>query len=160
MKRKCCPGTVIWIILATVTSAALLPRAVFAQDRDEETTWVVPIVMEVATVRGKVVVLEDRRRSRQTLGDLPVEVWSVSEENGRKVKQSLLHETSTSDTGMFELPYLEEGEYRLVVSAIRLRLLVVPRSRTTTGEDPKILLIMVPKDVVEEEGSRAKREAD
>ncbi|MDA0991322.1 MAG: hypothetical protein O3A51_11300 [Verrucomicrobia bacterium] len=124
----------------------------------EKQTWSVPIVMEKATVRGKVAVLETRREDRKAVEGLVVEVWSTKEvEAGRRyfrdrtevVRDELLHETQTDEAGLFGLPLLGTGEYLLVIGEVQFRLTVVDQTGDRVGQDePKVLLILVPKEVV------------
>ena len=127
--------------------------------QDEPRTWSVPIVMEKATVRGKVAVLETRREDRRVVESLQIEVWSTKEiEQPRRflrdtteiVRDELLHETETDESGIFGLPLLDTGEYLLVVGEVQFRLTVVEQSPDRTGqEEPKVLLILVPKEVID-----------
>jgi hypothetical protein len=103
--------------------------------------------MERSTLRGKVVVLESRRSDRRTIENLGIQVWST-QDNGRR-KSAKLHETLTDADGLFALPLLEEGEYILMVGELRLRLLVVPPAPERAGqEEPKVLLILMPKEAI------------
>lgn len=124
-------------------AAVVLPLSAAGE---EQTTWRVPIVMEKATVRGKIVILENRSEDRRVLEGLKVQVWSDPEESQPSGK---IHETLTDDAGLFSLPELEVGEYFLTVARLRLRLTVVPNDPERAGQlEPKVLLILLPKDVV------------
>ncbi len=130
-----------------------------AQANDGDDQRAVPVVMEEATVRGKVAVLETRWEDRQILEGLRVQVWSTKEaepterrrrgSSRARERDVLIHETETDDLGMFDLKGFEVGEYLLTVSDVQFRLMVIPRSETRLGQsEPKILLILVPKEVV------------
>jgi hypothetical protein len=120
----------------------------------------VPIVMEEATVRGKVAVLESRREDRKVVQGLQVRVWSTKEPAGGAQgkrhgrgdtleRDRLLHETQTDDLGLFDLPALAVGEYFLEISEVQFRLTVIPQSTERSGQsEPKVLLILVPKEVI------------
>ncbi len=113
--------------------------------------WRVPIVMERATVRGKVVILETRTTERHALKDMKIEIWSRRDDRrGRAAPDQLLHETTTDPEGFFSLPVLEEGNYLLRVSDLYLKLAVIPEAEVRTGQEqePKILLILLPKEVI------------
>ena len=119
--------------------------------------WRVPIVMEKATVRGKVVVLETRREERASIKNLNVEVWTAPEESsGEESKKDSdapgrkrLHATKTDELGFFSLPALEEGEYVLVIGELHLGLTVVPAAEVRKGqEEPKVLLLLLPREVL------------
>jgi hypothetical protein len=128
-------------------TAALAPSGALARGEDEEAPHSrVPVVMEKATVRGRVIILETRRSDRAAIQDLGVEVWSTYS-NGEKREQ--IHATRTGAEGLFSLPALEEGEYLMAVGELRLKLLVVPPAAEREGQDePKILLILVPKESI------------
>lgn len=133
-----------------------------AQEQNNSMSVKVPIVMEEATVRGKVAVLESAREVRRVISGLEVNVWStkeVQEDSNRRWKRKsdtkalerdkLLHETTTDDLGLFDLPTLDAGEYLLDVSEVKFRLSVIPQSAERAGQsEPKILLILIPKEVV------------
>ncbi len=122
----------------------------------------VPIIMEEATVRGKVAVLESAREERKVISGLKVEVYSTkvaeTQEKHRWGKQptttqleknKLLHETQTDDLGLFDLPLLDVGDYLLHVSQVQFRLTVISQSAERAGQsEPKVLLILIPKEVV------------
>lgn len=117
----------------------------WARDRDLRAR--VPVVMERATVRGKVVVLESRRADRSAVENLGIQVWSTTD--GGSKKSARLHETTTDADGLFQLPLLEEGEYLFMIGELRLRLLVVPPAPEREGqEESKVLLIMMPKESI------------
>ena len=137
-------------------------------DAAEVTTWNVPVVMEEATVRGKVAILENRSEDRQVLEGLRVEIWSTELEetaeptkkswiNFRKddgpkyIRKEKVHESSTDADGLFSLPSLEADEYFMVLGEIQFRLTVIKRDKIRAGknDEPKILLILIPKEVVE-----------
>jgi hypothetical protein len=136
--------TLIVLALLAVSVGLWTPDAALGR-KDE---WAVPVVMEEATVRGKVVILETRQDDRKTIANLPIEVWET-EKNNPGVKRKLRHETTTDDGGLFSLPLLETGQYILIVSELRLSLTVIPQNQIRAGQgEPKILLILLPKDVV------------
>ena len=124
----------------------------FMQDKawgqSRTTHWKVPIVMEKATVRGKVVILETRKEDRKTIANIRIQVWTAVKDDPSR-KRSLLHETKTDEGGLFALPLLDEGQYILVVSELQLSLIVTPQAEVRQGtSEPKVLLILLPKDVV------------
>jgi hypothetical protein len=126
--------------------ASLACGAALGEDQSRE--WKVPIVMEKATVRGKVVVLETRHEDRRAASDLKVQVWDTLRDTPRK-KHNLLHDTKTDEGGLFTLPLLDEGQYVLVVGDLNLSLSVVPAAPVRKdSSEPKVLLILLPKDVV------------
>jgi len=127
----------------------------------QDTSKAVPIVMEAATVRGKIAVLETRWEDRQIMKGLRVQVWSTKapEKTNDKPnrhsptirvdRDTLLHETETDDLGLFDLPVLDVGEYLLAVSEVRFLLTVIPRSAERAAQsEPKVLLILIPKEVI------------
>ena len=131
-------------LVSSVILTGLLASAAPAQDKAQR----VPVVMEEATVRGRVVVLETRRTDRHAPEGLDVQVWSRADEK-KGVEKKLLHETKTDEDGLFALPLLAVQEYELVVGEVKLRLIVVPRSEERKDqEEPKILLILLPKESV------------
>jgi hypothetical protein len=140
-------------LAAAGLSFACHPLCVLAESDKPEKEIAVPVVMEVATVRGKVIMLEDRKTDRQVLKDLKVAVWSTKKDEGSAEQTTepdkLLHETTTDEFGMFNLPELVEGNYVLVVSELRLNLIVIPKAEERADQkDPKVLLILLPKEVV------------
>ena len=141
------------IMLPLIMAAACLTaglRTVLAQEETGKTEkkWTAPVLMEVATVRGKVVVLETRRDDRKVVEDLSVEVWTAPEDAQEEKKR--LVETKTDSNGFFTLPVLKVGDYRLLVGELTLNLTVIPKADDRKGqaEEPKILLILLPKEVV------------
>ena len=127
--------------------AALAPDSARAETKTDR-VWTVPIVMEEATLRGKVVILETRRDDRRTIQGLRIEIWKPDEDNP-KVRKTLLHKTETDDQGLFSLPLLEVGNYILIVSNMRLSFTVVPAEEPRSQQaEPKILLLLLPKDVL------------
>ncbi|MCE9616621.1 MAG: hypothetical protein K8T26_20285 [Lentisphaerae bacterium] len=144
--------TTLWCMSSSATRA---------QDANKQSIKV-PIVMEEATVRGKVAILETRREDRKVVEGLPVRVWSTkkagadanSGKHGHKQvaqweRDELLHETETDELGLFDLPLLSAGEYLLEVSEVQFRLTVIPQSSERAGQsEPKVLLILVPKEVI------------
>lgn len=129
---------ILWAGLATSASPG----------QPQEKRWTVPVVMEKATVRGKVVILETRKEDRKTVAGLPIEVWSTLE-GQPDAKKMLLHATQTDEGGLFSLPLIDEGHYLLVVGYVQLNMTVVPLDeRRRESNEPKILLILLPKDVV------------
>jgi hypothetical protein len=104
--------------------------------------------MEEATVRGKIVILETRKQDRRTIAGLRIEIWEP-EEDDPNVRRELVHAVKTDEDGLFALPQLEVGQYIMMVSDLRLNLMVIPKAEVRKGqEEPKILLILLPKDVV------------
>ena len=141
----------IALTIAILVSCLALPRS--GQAKNDGKTWRIPVVMEQATMRGKIVVIEDREQDRRVLEGMTVQVWSIADsaEGEKKPKKKraergkLLHETKTDDLGMFSLPALEEDEYILIIAELRLLLQVVPTSEKRKGQqEPAVLLIMVP----------------
>ena len=112
--------------------------------------WRVPIVMEKSTVRGKIVVLETRVEERRTNQSLRVQIWTWKESLKKKaVRDKLLHETKTDRDGFFSLPVIESGNYLLVIGDLHLKLTVVPPTAVKQDQqEPKILLILLPKEVI------------
>jgi hypothetical protein len=142
----------------TVLNAGQDSGVAFGQQSTRE--WTVPVVMEKATVRGRVVVLETRKEDRQVIENTAVQVWTQpegmeAEPGGRgKINRRMLHETRTDSQGMFTLPQLDVGEYLMIVGELRIRLLVVPKSEVRKNqEEPKILLILLPKDVLKRQAA-------
>lgn len=142
------------------------PSTQRVESASEIKTIAVPVVMEEATVRGKVAVLETRREDRKLIEGLPIQVWStVERQHTSRVlfttkthstyeRDQLLRETKTDDLGLFDLPQLTAGEYILVISEVQFRLSVVPQSQQRRGQaEPKVLLILIPKEVVARETS-------
>lgn len=141
-------------LAAAVLSGTYRPRCALAEPDKPEKEIAVPVVMEAATVRGKVIMLEDRRTDRQVLKDLKVAVWSTKkdEESGKPTAEpdKLLHETTTDEFGMFNLPELPEGNYVLIISELKIDLTVIPKAEERADQkEPKVLLILLPKEVVE-----------
>jgi hypothetical protein len=150
------------ILVAVFFSSGLaLPRAVRA--RESKQRWRIPVVMEQATLRGKIVVIEDRERERRVLEGMKVQVWTIAEPTEEETKSGkntepkrgkLLHDTNTDDLGFFSLPALEEGNYLMTIAELRLRLQVTPMSAARQGQqEPAVLLIMVPKEVITQKQS-------
>ena len=139
-------------VIALVSAMFLNAETVFAKQQTKE--WRVPVVMEQATVRGKVVVLETRHEERRIVENLRIQVWERAVEPiagtaAADPKPKLLHETKTDDLGMFALPLLTVGNYTLTVGDLKLRLEVVPKSeKRKDQEEAKVLLILVPRDVI------------
>ena len=162
-------GTVTGYLLILGVILTLCPvRSTAQEDASEVTTWTVPIVMEEATVRGKVAVLENRTEDRQVLEGLKVEIWSTEMEQRhdpakkrwfkfRKdpepqlLRKDKVHETETDADGLFSLPTLKPEEYYMVLGEIQFRITVIPKDKIRAGSDePKVLLILIPKEVVED----------
>ena len=128
--------------------ALVLVLAERAPGQDDAKAWRVPVVMEEATVRGKVVILETRREDRKTVGGLRIEVWTTEPDNPR-IRDERIHRTRTDDEGLFSLPSVEIGRYVIIVGELRLGLQVVPKANVRADQqEPKVLLILLPKDVV------------
>lgn len=106
--------------------------------------------MEKATVRGKVVILETRVEERRTIQSLQIEVWSRKDNDKNKSrKDKLLHATKTDRDGFFSLPVIDTGDYLMVIGDLQLKLAVVPANDVTAGQqEPKILLILLPKEAI------------
>lgn len=146
--------------MAIVACSCLITTAATAQD--DKSSIKIPIVMEEATVRGKVAILETRREDRKVVEGLPVRVWSTKppKEEDAKAKRSrkdstnwerdqLLHETETDELGLFDLPQVAAGNFLMEVSEVQFRLTVIPQSTERAGQsEPKVLLILIPKEVV------------
>jgi hypothetical protein len=157
-------GKFNWLGLtsAVLLGLCLLPAArAIAQDKDED-TFTVPVVMEEATVRGRVVILETRREDRKVIEGLPIQIWSTKEtettarrrwtrRNSPQLEPDQpVHETKTDELGIFDLPELAVGEYILTVSEIHFRLTVIKQSEERAGQsEPKVLLILIPKEVIQ-----------
>lgn len=154
---KCCSR---W---AGVTSLAILLVASAHQSHAQgDPVYAVPVVMEEATVRGKVAVLETRWEDRRIMKGLRVQVWSTKEQEppveerkrrrgqtSTRVRDVLINETETDDLGLFDLPMLPVGEYLLNVSEVQFRLTVIPKAESRAGQsEPKVLLILIPKEVI------------
>ncbi|NQU40791.1 MAG: hypothetical protein HQ523_12625 [Lentisphaerae bacterium] len=147
--------TVIWSIIARAATVLVLagvflpPTSVNAAPRNSR-QWRVPIVMEKATVRGKVVILETRVEERRTIQSLQIEVWSRKDNDKNKSrKDKLLHATKTDRDGFFSLPVIDTGDYLMVIGDLQLKLAVVPANDVTAGQqEPKILLILLPKEAI------------
>ena len=136
-------------------------------------TQVPPIVMEEATVQGKIIILENFKEDRQAAAGLLIEIWSAKEfklerTSRRGAKQAakavdtgynferheLILETETDEDGFF---YIEEGSelpagnYIMVIGEVDLILIVEPLSSTRekmdATEKQKTLLILVPKEI-------------
>ena len=108
----------------------------------------IPIVMEAATLRGKVVVLESRKTDRDVVRGLKVKMWPWNDDI-EETETPPLHETQTDEFGMFNLPELAVRDYLLAVGEMHLRLKVMPQAESRRGQsEPKILLILLPKEVV------------
>lgn len=132
-----------------------------AADDDVTRQVSVPVVMEAATIRGKVAILETRQDDRRVIEGLKVQIWSTKRTEQKRPRlwsgkaddlerDKLLHETETDDQGIFDLPLLGVGEFFLVISKVQFRLTVVEQSVDRTGQtEPKVLLILIPKEVVE-----------
>lgn len=139
-------------------AAVLLFGQERAEARERMRTWRVPVLMEASTARGKVVVLETRKEDRKAVENLLVQVWTApdeeqevegAEEAGGKAEEKLVHETRTDENGLFSLPVLSVGAYRLVIGELSVQLRVLPKAEERKDqEEPKILLILLPKEVV------------
>ena len=105
-----------------------------------------PVLMEQATVRGKIAILEVRREGRTSRQGLRIQVWQKGQNAEEK---RLLHETVTDEAGLFSLPLLGEGTYELKVEDFAVDLVVIPQSDDRKGqEEPKILLLVVPREAL------------
>ena len=143
---------VVRLALSTLACTIVCQDAAAARDKDAEARkWRVPVVMEKATVRGKVVILETRTEERKAVAKLAVQVWTRVEDNrGRADRGKLLVETKTDDAGFFDLPVIEVGDYMLVVGDLQLKLTVVPEAPARSGQqqEAKVLLLLLPKEVL------------
>jgi len=166
------------IALVVAGLTVLLGTRVPVLAQTKQKTWRVPVLMEESTVRGKVVVLETRREDRKAVDNLLIQVWTAPDEQeteeeaqatveaekgaenaeeaapetpaaAEAKEPELVHETRTDENGLFSLPLLGIGAYRLVVGEISVQLRVLPKSEDREDqEEPKILLILLPKEVV------------
>jgi len=77
--------------LLSLACLLFMPRGVgvLAEERAQQ-RWSAPVVMETATVRGKVAILETRREDRKTLAGLKVQIWG---QNDRDERRKLISET-------------------------------------------------------------------
>ncbi len=147
--------TTLWggidrLVAVLILAGMCLPvdQAVAAEKKVRR--WRVPIVMEKATVRGKIVILETRVEERTIIQGLRVQVWTWKKSaRGKTVPDKLLHETTTDRDGFFSLPAIDNGNYMLVVGDLYLKLTVVaPTLVKASQQEPKILLILLPKTVI------------
>lgn len=162
--------------LSTHAGLAVIAGLFLAQSGIAE-MQVPPIIMEEATVQGKIIILENFEEDRQAAAGLLLEIWSANEvEDVRKSrrglkqqaaakaagnpgntkfeKSELILETETDEDGFF---YIEEGaelapgNYILVLGEVNLILIVEPLSGERAGlnatEKQKTLLILVPKEI-------------
>ena len=138
-----------WLSVAfAATAFGWLGPARSAVSAEEDDQGPIPVVMEEATVRGRVVIMETRRTERHALEGLRVKVWTKGNKEGGE-ESRLLHEAETDELGLFSLPLLPVGEYTLVVSKVTLRLVVTPKApERAEQEEPKILLILLPREVI------------
>jgi hypothetical protein len=145
-------GACATAVTALAIAAFLCIDQASAESKRSAPRLVIPVVMEAATVRGKIVMLEDRRNDRQVLQGLKVVVWSTKSSESEEAEPEtdiLIHEAVTDEFGMFDLPLLEEGTYVLVIGEMNLQLVVIPKSEDRADQkEPKVLLILVPKEVV------------
>jgi hypothetical protein len=134
----------------TLLAGMFLPYGNAVAAKGKVRKWRVPIVMEKATVRGKIVILETRVEERTIIQGLRVQVWPWRENAaGKTVPDKLLHETKTDRDGFFSLPVIDNGNYLLVVGDLYLKLTVVsPALAKMDQQEPKILLILLPKEVI------------
>jgi hypothetical protein len=73
-----------------------------------------------------------------------------SKDSAGSTPDKLLHEATTDEFGMFDLPVLEQGNYVLKISELQLQLFVIPKAEDRADQnDPKVLLILMPKEVVQ-----------
>ena len=112
-------------LIAVAAAGCVLagPGSAFAKKSEKKvTTWRVPIVMEQATVRGKIAILETRTEDRKTVKEIAVQIWSTEEQTKRRktkiVRKELLHETATDEDGFFDLPQVKPDEYLLVIEPL------------------------------------------
>jgi hypothetical protein len=146
MKAKQRSAYLAGVVRGLVVLGSLAGATVHGADDGRE--WKVPIVMEKATVRGKVVVLETRHEDRRAAANLKIQVWDTLKASPQK-KHNLLNETRTDEGGLFTLPLLDEGRYVLVVGALNLSLTVTPPAGIRKDSpEPKVLLVLLPKDVI------------
>jgi len=159
------------IALMWLGTAVFLAGQTTVRAQDTKRTWRVPVLMEEATVRGKVVVLETRREDRRAVENLLIQVWTAPDEaeelenaaeeqadetveaeaetEAEKEEPKLVHETRTDENGLFSLPVLSVGVYRLVIGELSVQLRVMPKHEERKDqEEPKILLILLPKEVI------------
>ncbi|MDP6491077.1 MAG: hypothetical protein QGH42_10300 [Kiritimatiellia bacterium] len=79
---------------------------------------------------------------------VPRDAWRENAA-GKTVPDKLLHETKTDRDGFFSLPVIDNGNYLLVVGDLYLKLTVVsPTLVKAAQQEPKILLILLPKEVI------------
>ena len=144
-------GTRVRVCGVAVLSGLLFALcAVPAWAKDRPKTWRIPILMEQSTVRGKVIVLEDRQDDRKVASNLRVRIYEEAKEGDPDRRTfKLLSETRTDDLGLFDLPLLATGQYALWISGMQVRLQVIAKPEARTGpEEPKVLLILIPKEVI------------
>jgi hypothetical protein len=136
--------------MVLILTGVCLPNSHAMAAKGKARKWRVPIVMEKATVRGKIVILETRVEERRTIQSLRVQIWTWKESLKQKtVRDKLLHETKTDRDGFFSLPVVDSGNYLLVIGDLHLKLTVVPPAAVKQDQqEPKILLILLPKEVI------------
>jgi hypothetical protein len=136
------------MVLAALLCGFLSGGVALARERTK--TLRVPILMEEATVRGKVIILETREDDRKVASSIRVRLFTERRtgEDEKPVRE-LLHEARTDDLGLFDLPSVPVGEYQLWVSGLQVRLRVVPRTAPPKPQDdPKVLLILLPREAL------------
>ena len=149
MKMRVYSGLIRCAMVMLLTSVCL-PKSHATAATGKTRKWRVPIMMEKATVRGKIVILETRVEERRTIQSLRVQIWTLKESLKKKaVRDKLLHETKTDRDGFFSLPVVDSGDYLLVIGDLHLKLTVVPSATVKQGQqEPKIMLILLPKEVI------------
>jgi hypothetical protein len=136
-------------ILAAVSITLLIADMGIAAEPGTKKPLARPVVMEEATVRGRIVVLETRKEDRKVIENLPVNIWQENEdaEDGKE----LIHATRTDEDGFFNLPLISTGEYLMSVGELQIKLFVIERAEHRKDqEDPKILLILLPTEVIKD----------
>lgn len=134
--------------------AAVVPEIMPDEDFADDNTITnykakasIPIMIEKATTRGRVVLLEDSDEGRYVVRDVPVAIWHI-DKNG---KERLMYSTRTDDDGMFSLPEIEVGIYRAIVGKTPMLMQIVPTVNKLKEQEraaPKALLIMMPKQAI------------
>jgi hypothetical protein len=134
--------------LAAALMVATVLSGMPARAQEAEAYSKTPVLMEEATLRGKVVILETRKEDRHVQEGLKIQVWTTKEGSPR-VKRDRIHETKTDEAGLFSLPLLAQGIYILTVGELDVCVQVVAKAPVRQGqEEPKVLLLMLPKEVI------------
>lgn len=99
------------------------------------------VVMEKAGVVGRVIYLRDDEEQESTARGLRIRLLSGD-------RKKTIAETKTDDAGMYRIPKLDVGVYRLMIGKLQLDLTVLPATEFKESEEQnKIIVVFIPRDM-------------